>query len=109
MYAQNESETSVFQVTEVESEGDTSGKERAEENNENCNTENVEKTEELPSKRRKLSPIVYNRSHSPSPADSKSSPVVTNLVVSKRKQCNFHPLSANRKSPIRSFVSLLQV
>lgn len=61
MYAQNESETSVFQVSEAECEGEGSGKERAEENNENCNIENVE-TEEAPRKRRKLSPIVYNRS-----------------------------------------------
>ncbi|XP_043251541.1 zinc finger CCCH domain-containing protein 14 isoform X1 [Colletes gigas] len=85
VYAQNESETSVFQVTEMEDEEDASGKERAEENNENCNTENVEKTtEEVPRKRRKLSPIVYNRSHSPSPADAKSSTIPANPILTKR-------------------------
>nr|XP_033339233.1 zinc finger CCCH domain-containing protein 14-like [Megalopta genalis] len=83
VYAQNESETSVFQVTEVDGEMDANGKERAEENNENCNTENVEKTEEVPRKRRKLSPIVYNRSHSPSPADIKTSTVLTNPLLAK--------------------------
>lgn len=86
VYTQNESETSVFQVTEVEGEEDASGKERAEENNENCNTENVEKiTEEVPRKRRKLSPIVYNRSHSSSPADLKSSTLPTTPTLNKRK------------------------
>ncbi|XP_076172664.1 nuclear polyadenosine RNA-binding 2 isoform X2 [Ptiloglossa arizonensis] len=85
VYTQNESETSVFQVTEVEGEEDASGKERAEENNENCNTENVEKiTEEVPRKRRKLSPIVYNRSHSSSPADLKSSTLPTTPTLNKR-------------------------
>lgn len=43
-----------------------------EENNENCNTENMDKTDEAPRRRRKLSPIVYNRSHSPSPIPIKS-------------------------------------
>ncbi|XP_078051864.1 nuclear polyadenosine RNA-binding 2 [Augochlora pura] len=83
VYTQNESETSVFQVTEVDGDMDANGKERAEENNENCNTENVEKTEEVPRKRRKLSPIVYNRSHSPSPADIKTSTVLTNPLLAK--------------------------
>lgn len=85
VYAQNESEVSVFQMAEMEVEGDMSMKERAEENNENCNTENVEKTEEIPKKRRKLSPIVYNRSHSPSPTDLKSSALLTNSLLTKRK------------------------
>ncbi|XP_076222060.1 nuclear polyadenosine RNA-binding 2 isoform X2 [Nomia melanderi] len=85
VYTQNESETSVFQVTEVDGEMDANGKERAEENNENCNTENVEKTEEVPRKRRKLSPIVYNRSHSPSPADLKSS-TLTNPLLNKHSE-----------------------
>ncbi|KYQ48606.1 Zinc finger CCCH domain-containing protein 14, partial [Trachymyrmex zeteki] len=43
-----------------------------EENNENCNTENVDKIDEMPRRRRKLSPIIYNRSHSPSPIQLKS-------------------------------------
>ncbi|XP_076299815.1 nuclear polyadenosine RNA-binding 2 isoform X1 [Lasioglossum baleicum] len=84
VYTQNESETSVFQVTEVDGgEVDANGKERAEENNENCNTENVEKSEEVPRKRRKLSPIVYNRSHSPSPAEIKTSTLLTNPLLAK--------------------------
>ncbi|XP_029041496.2 zinc finger CCCH domain-containing protein 14 isoform X1 [Osmia bicornis bicornis] len=82
MYVQNESETSVFQITEAEEEGDL--KERTDENNENCNTENVEKIEEAPRRRRKLSPIVYNRSHSPSPVDLKSNTLVTSSVLTKR-------------------------
>lgn len=85
MYTQNESETSVFQVTEIETEGDVSVKERTEENNENCNTENVEKIEEIPKKRRKLSPIIYNRSRLPSPTDLKSSTLLTNPLLAKRK------------------------
>lgn len=85
IYTQNESETSVFQVTEVETEGDISVKERTEENNENCNTENVEKIEEIPKKRRKLSPIIYNRSRLPSPTDLKSSTLLTNPLLAKRK------------------------
>lgn len=85
IYTQNESETSVFQVTEIETEGDISVKERTEENNENCNTENVEKIEEIPKKRRKLSPIIYNRSRLPSPTDLKSSTLLTNPLLAKRK------------------------
>ncbi|XP_020287077.1 zinc finger CCCH domain-containing protein 14 [Pseudomyrmex gracilis] len=52
-----------------------------EENNENCNTENMDKTDEAPRRRRKLSPIVYNRSHSPSPAPLK--PDTVSLVTLK--------------------------
>lgn len=85
MYVQNESETSVFQITEAEEEGEDL-KERTDENNENCNTENVEKIEEPPRRRRKLSPIVYNRSHSPSPVDLKSNTLVTSSVLTKRKE-----------------------
>lgn len=85
IYAQNESETSVFHVSEMETDGDLSVKEKSEENNENCNTENVENTEEIPKKRRKLSPIIYNRSHSPSPTDLKSSTLLTNPLLTKRK------------------------
>lgn len=84
VYAQNESEASVFQVTEMETEGDMNVKDRTEENNENCNTENVEKTDEIPKKRRRLSPIVYNRSHSPSPTDLKSSTLLTTPLLTKR-------------------------
>lgn len=84
IYIQNESETSVFQATEIETEGDISVKERTEENNENCNTENVEKIEEIPKKRRKLSPIIYNRSRLSSPTDLKSSTLLTNPLA-KRK------------------------
>lgn len=85
IYTQNDSETSVFQVTEIETEGDRSVKERTEENNENCNTENVEKIEEIPKKRRKLSPIIYNRSRLPSPTDLKSNTLLTNPLLAKRK------------------------
>lgn len=84
VYIQNESESLLFQELETENEGSTSIKERTEENNENCNTENVEKAEEVPKKRRKLSPIVYNRSHSPSPADLKTSTLVANPLITKR-------------------------
>lgn len=72
---QGELESGVFRImdgTEDDADDD-SPKEVSEENNENCNTENVDKTEEMPRKRRKLSPIVYNRSHSPSPTRLKSS------------------------------------
>ena len=69
----------------METEGDMNVKDRTEENNENCNTENVEKTDEIPKKRRRLSPIVYNRSHSPSPTDLKSSTLLTTPLLTKRK------------------------
>ncbi|XP_012245385.1 zinc finger CCCH domain-containing protein 14 isoform X1 [Bombus impatiens] len=92
IYIQNESETSVFQATEIETEGDISVKERTEENNENCNTENVEKIEEIPKKRRKLSPIIYNRSRLPSPTDLKSSTLLTNPLA---KRLDKKPLTEN--------------
>ncbi|KOC61586.1 Zinc finger CCCH domain-containing protein 14 [Habropoda laboriosa] len=92
IYIQNESETSVFQI-DMETEGDISVKERAEENNENCNTENVDKTEEIPKKRRKLSPIIYNRSHSPNPADLKASTLLTSPLLTKRLEKK--PLTEN--------------
>ncbi|XP_048264666.1 zinc finger CCCH domain-containing protein 14 isoform X1 [Bombus terrestris] len=98
MYTQNESETSVFQVTEIETEGDVSVKERTEENNENCNTENVEKIEEIPKKRRKLSPIIYNRSRLPSPTDLKSSTLLTNPLLAKR--LDKKPLTENMVTAI---------
>lgn len=75
MSVQDEMEMSTFRITdETEADAeDASPKETSgEENNENCNTENVDKTDEMPRKRRKLSPIVYNRSHSPSPTRLKS-------------------------------------
>ncbi|KAL6255137.1 hypothetical protein P5V15_013471 [Pogonomyrmex californicus] len=65
----------TFRITTDETENDVeaSPKETSgEENNENCNTENVDKTDDMPRKRRKLSPIIYNRSHSPSPTRLKS-------------------------------------
>lgn len=75
MSVQDEMEMNTFRITdEMEANAeDASPKETSgEENNENCNTENVDKTDEMPRKRRKLSPIVYNRSHSPSPTRLKS-------------------------------------
>lgn len=86
---QNDSETSIYQISELEIDCDISMKERDDENNENCNTENVEKIEEMPKKRRKLSPIVYNRSHSPSLASLKHSTLSTSPPLSKRKQHDF--------------------
>ncbi|XP_014473742.1 PREDICTED: zinc finger CCCH domain-containing protein 14 isoform X2 [Dinoponera quadriceps] len=74
--AQSELESGTFRITDGITEDDAddgSPKEASEENNENCNTENVDKTDEVPRKRRKLSPIVYNRSHSPSPTRLKTS------------------------------------
>lgn len=83
-YGQKDNLQTVFRITDTENDMGTNTKERTEENNENCNTENVEKTEEIPSKRRKLSPIVYNRSHSPSPVDLKESTVLPNPASTKR-------------------------
>ncbi|KAG7199663.1 hypothetical protein KM043_014256 [Ampulex compressa] len=81
-YAQNEGESTIFAT--INSDIETSIKERTEENNENCNTENVDKTEEIPRKRRKLSPIVYNRSHSSSPIELKPATLLTSSTVTKR-------------------------
>lgn len=60
-----------------------SPKETSDENNENCNTENVDKTDEAPRKRRKLSPIIYNRSHTPSPTRSKSNTLLSSTLPTK--------------------------
>lgn len=72
MTQEDELENDAFRITNVEDEMCASPKEAIEENNENCNMENVDKIDEgLSRKRRKLSPIIYNRSHSPSPAQLK--------------------------------------
>lgn len=79
-------ENEVFRITDdTEDDMETnSPKEVSEENNENCNTENVEKTDEVPRKRRKLSPIIYNRSHSPSPTQPKSTTLLLPTLTTKR-------------------------
>lgn len=92
----NESYATV-QSTELNSSGEfrimdgpeddmdaNSPKETSDENNENCNTENVDKTDEAPRKRRKLSPIIYNRSHTPSPTRSKSNTLLSSTLPTKR-------------------------
>jgi hypothetical protein len=84
---QNDLENGVFERTMegTEDETDASPKETSgEENNENCNTENVDKTGESPRKRRKLSPIIYNRSHSPSPIRLKSNALILPTLTTKR-------------------------
>ncbi|XP_050456640.1 zinc finger CCCH domain-containing protein 14 [Cataglyphis hispanica] len=86
-----ELEASAFRITTDGTEDDTedvslllSSKEASgQENNENCNTENMDKADEAPRKRRKLSPIVYNRSHSPSPTRLKSTASLLPTVVAK--------------------------
>lgn len=91
--AQDELEMSTFRITtdEVEDKVNASSKETsAEENNENCNTENVDKTDEVPRRRRKLSPIVYNRSHSPSPARIKSKSLAPTLAAKRMHQNLFY-------------------
>lgn len=91
MSVQDDLEISTFRITdEAEDNVDASPKEASgEENNENCNTENVDKTDDVPRKRRKLSPIIYNRSHSPSPIRLKSSASLTPTLVAKRMHQNF--------------------
>ncbi|KAM0731215.1 Zinc finger CCCH domain-containing protein 14 [Formica fusca] len=86
-----ELEAGVFRITTDGMEDDTedvslllSSKEASgEENNENCNTENMDKADEAPRKRRKLSPIIYNRSHSPSPTRLKSTASLLPTLVAK--------------------------
>lgn len=80
----------TFRITdEAEDNEEASPKEASgEENNENCNTENVEKTDEVPRKRRKLSPIIYNRSHSPSPTRLKSNASLVPTLAVKRMYQN---------------------
>lgn len=89
--AQDELEISTFRITdEAEDNVDSSPKETSgEENNENCNTENVDKTDEVPRKRRKLSPIIYNRSHSPSPTRQKSNASLVPTLTAKRMHQQF--------------------
>ncbi|XP_011153047.1 zinc finger CCCH domain-containing protein 14 isoform X1 [Harpegnathos saltator] len=95
--AQSELESGAFRITDgTEDETDNgSPKEVSEENNENCNTENVDKTDEVPRKRRKLSPIVYNRSHSPSPTRLKS----TTLSTLSAKFTDKRPLTESAGVP----------
>ncbi|XP_011866008.1 PREDICTED: zinc finger CCCH domain-containing protein 14 [Vollenhovia emeryi] len=83
--AQDDLEISIFRISdEAEDNADASPKETSgEENNENCNTENMDKTDEMPRKRRKLSPIVYNRSHSPSPTRLKSNAALVPTLAAK--------------------------
>lgn len=84
---QDDLENGAFGTTieGLEEDTDDSPKETSgEENNENCNTENVDKTDEVPRKRRKLSPIIYNRSHSPSPARLKSNALILPALATKR-------------------------
>ncbi|CAL1682018.1 unnamed protein product [Lasius platythorax] len=82
-----ELEADAFRITTDETEDDAedvSPKETSgEENNENCNTENMDKTDETPRRRRKLSPIIYNRSHSPSPTRLKSTASLLPTLVAK--------------------------
>lgn len=84
-----DSEADAFRITTDRTENDmedVSPKETSgEENNENCNTENMDKTDEAPRKRRKLSPIIYNRSHSPSPTRLKSTALLPTLVAKRMK------------------------
>lgn len=89
--AKDELEMTTFRITDgTENHVDTSPKETSgEENNENCNTENVDKIDEAPRRRRKLSPIVYNRSHSPSPIQLKSSVSLVPTLAAKRMYQNF--------------------
>ncbi|XP_029167885.1 zinc finger CCCH domain-containing protein 14 isoform X2 [Nylanderia fulva] len=76
-------EAGAFRITEDDAE-DVSPKETSgEENNENCNTENMDKTDEMPRRRRKLSPIIYNRSQSPSPTRLKSTASLLPTLVTK--------------------------
>ncbi|XP_011708232.1 PREDICTED: zinc finger CCCH domain-containing protein 14 [Wasmannia auropunctata] len=84
--AQDELEIRKFRIAgdAEDSAEDASPKEASgEENNENCNTENVDKIDETPRRRRKLSPIVYNRSHSPSPTQLKSNASLAPTLAAK--------------------------
>lgn len=98
--AQDELEMSTFRITTdgVEDSADTSPKEASgEENNENCNTENVDKTDEVPRRRRKLSPIIYNRSHSPSSVQVKSNASLAPTLAAKRMHQNLFYARLRRK------------
>ncbi|XP_018401746.1 PREDICTED: zinc finger CCCH domain-containing protein 14 [Cyphomyrmex costatus] len=83
--AQNELEINKFRITGATEDNVHASPQEAsgEENNENCNTENVDKIDEMPRKRRKLSPIIYNRSHSPSPIQLKSNASLASTLATK--------------------------
>ncbi|XP_015587837.1 zinc finger CCCH domain-containing protein 14 [Cephus cinctus] len=81
MYVQSESCSNTLPLTDIEEDLDISEDKGTEENNENCNIENVEGTEDVPRKRRKLSPIVFNRSRSPSPAKTKPATVAVPAAI----------------------------
>lgn len=95
--AQSELESGAFRIMDGTEDDvdDDSPKEASEENNENCNTENVDKMDEVPRKRRKLSPIVYNRSHSPSPTRLKSS---ASLLPTLPTKCMYQDRVVSRSS-----------
>lgn len=70
-----------FQMTDVESV-QSIDKTQTEDNIENLNIDNIEIDEDIPRKKRKLSPIVYNRSTSSSPLHTKQ--IITPTVSVKR-------------------------
>ncbi|XP_043485490.1 zinc finger CCCH domain-containing protein 14 [Polistes fuscatus] len=85
----SDSDPNILRITDLDDDADSIIKDINEENNENCNIENVDVVENIQTKRRKLSPIIYNRSHSPSPVEVKSTMVYgSSVTTTKRKKPN---------------------
>lgn len=81
-YTECKTASNGFQLLDMESIHNDSEKTQVEENSENHNIDN-KVNENLPRKKRKLSPIVYNRSRSSSPVHKK--PASLPLVSVKRE------------------------
>lgn len=63
-------------------EDDESSNSKQSNNDENQNTENINDAEEPPKKSRKLSPIVYNKSRSPTPEISTKKSTISSVIIS---------------------------
>lgn len=72
-YMESKTGLNGFQLIDMEEVQSVNDKIQAEENSENLNIDNVQVDEGLQRKKRKLSPIIYNRSRSSSPVHTKLS------------------------------------
>ncbi|XP_066601244.1 zinc finger CCCH domain-containing protein 14 isoform X2 [Prorops nasuta] len=88
-YNQSDLTHDSFQITDPDEDVNDSTKDKIDENNENCNTENMEVQEIVLRKSRKLSPIVFNRTDSPSFTEMKDATATSLEKVKER--CRYWP------------------
>ncbi|XP_043477267.1 zinc finger CCCH domain-containing protein 14 isoform X2 [Leptopilina heterotoma] len=100
-YQENESDIIAFHVSNTEDddkEDDESSNSKLSNNDENQNTENINDTEEPPKKSRKLSPIVYNKSRSPTPEISTKKSTISSVIISTEKKSKINTVSVSLNS-----------